>query len=203
MILPTLADWLAAGGNRIGQIAIGGQYELCHVDDLGKAGLENFTDAEAARHLSLVDEAGNYRPLKTAPNLRHGWKLTVGTLEELRRALDHFYPAMLGSYVAWKAQRLPATCLRATVNRQSGMYAITRQITTEQADALVGDFCQDEKCLKTIRWTLEPGVPVSTLPPEKFTPVSDGAALPLWCAESCNLLVAAARGVVKQSPISS
>jgi len=202
MILDTLADWLAAGGNRIGQIAFRGQYELCHVDDLGTPGLERFTDAEQARHLSLADDEGKYRPLKTAPNLRHGWKLTVGSLEELRLALDHFYPAMLGSYAAWKSHQLPATCLRATVGRQSGMYAVTKQITTEQADALVGDFCQAGQCLKTILWNLEPGLPVSTLPPEKFIPSLDGKSFPLLCAESCNLLVAAAREIVKKSSIS-
>jgi len=198
-ILQELESWLAAGGSRIGQIAIRGRYTLCHVDDLENDALENFTDAEQARHLSLYDDTGAYRPLKTAPNLRHGWRLTLTTPGELRLALDHFYPAMAGAFAAWRAQRLAATPFRDTVNRQTGMYAVTKHITDEQAGALIGSFCNDAKCLKKILWPIAPGKPVSTLPPEKFEPVTSNESFPLLCAESCNLLVAAARGVVKKS----
>jgi len=198
-ILQELETWLAAGGNRIGQIAIRGRFTLCHVDDVENDALENFTDAEQARYLALYDDAGAYRPLKTAPNLRHGWRLAVSSLEALRLALDHFYPAMLGTFVAWRADRLGVTDFRETVNRQSGMYAVTRHITNEQADALIGDFCNDAKCLKKIRWQIESRHPVSTLPAEKFQAAEAGGAFPLLCAESCNLLVAAARSVVKNS----
>ena len=47
---------------------------------------------EDAIEIAKHDDAGNYRPLKTAPNLRHGWRLELETLEDLRRALDYFYP---------------------------------------------------------------------------------------------------------------
>ena len=48
------------------------------------------------------DHAGNYRPLKMAPNLRHGWRLERETLDDLRRSLDYFYPGRLAVFAAWK-----------------------------------------------------------------------------------------------------
>ena len=50
-----------------------------------------------------------YRPLKTAPNLRHGWRLEVANLAELRLALDLFYPGRLAALAAWEAHRLATT----------------------------------------------------------------------------------------------
>jgi sirohydrochlorin cobaltochelatase len=199
MLLSELETWLAGGGQQIGQLAVRGHYELCHVDDVENSALESFTEVEQARPLSFYDDEGKYRPLKTAPNLRHGWRLTLATLEEVRLALDHFYPAMLGNFAAWRAHRLGVTPFRETIDRQTGMYAITKKITDEQADTLIGEACADAKCRKTILWPLAPGRPVRTLPPEKFDPAQINGGFPLLCAECCNLLVAAAREVVKKS----
>ena len=74
-----------------------------------------------------------------------------------------------------------------------------------QAQEMIGGFCTSRGgCLKTILWPLAPGLPVTSLPPEKFdaTVNQDGSnepCIPLLCAEACNLLVARAREVVKQS----
>ena len=64
--------------------------------------------------LTRFDDAGNYRPLKTAPTLRHGWQLTVSSLAELRLALDHFYPGRLAAFFASESGGLEATSLRDT-----------------------------------------------------------------------------------------
>jgi hypothetical protein len=53
--------------------------------------------------------------------------------------------------------------------------------------------------LKHILWPLAPGVPVSSLPAEKFSPDATPGTLPLLCHEACNLLVAKAREVVKKA----
>ncbi len=183
----------------MGELLIGGQYEVRHHLDAGLDGLAPYTAPEAAREIALYDEAGNYRPLKTAPTLRRGWRLEVRTVDELHEALDGFYPAMLAARFAFEQGRLRVTPLRETLNRQSGMYSVARRITDARADALIGDFCRsDGGCLKKILWEISPGLRVKSLPPEKFDP--RGPGIPLLCAEACNLLVAKAREAVKEAP---
>ncbi len=200
-LLGALADWLAAGGKEIGEIRIqadGGGFMLCHRDDSGSAGLATSAGPEAARELAHFDDAGRFRPLKTVPNLRHGWRLTLANLAELRRALDYFYPAMLGVWLSQQRGELTPVPFRDALNRQTGMYRVAQKITAEQADEMIGNFCRTNGgCLKRILWPLAHGVPISKLPAEKFRTASSQRTLPLFCHEACNLLVAKAREVVK------
>ncbi len=199
---------------RIGQIVVqepaGGGYELRHEQDVARAetALTLHSDPEHAAALALYDDTGSYRPLKTAPNLRRGWRLVVPDSQRLRLALELFYPARMGAWRAFQAGRLDATPLRETLGRQTGMYRVTQKLADEQADALVGRFCRsDDGCLRTILWRRDAaGAAASTrLPPGKFDPACDqttGEAggegfVPLLCQEACNLLVAEARAVVK------
>jgi sirohydrochlorin cobaltochelatase len=57
-------------------------------DDESLDQLETYRDAEDAIEIAKYDDAANYRPLKTAPNLRHGSRIELATVEELTRALD-------------------------------------------------------------------------------------------------------------------
>ena len=202
---------------RIGQIAIqkldDGVLALSHRDDETRNDLKLFHSADDAIEIARYDDAGNYRPLKTAPNLQHGWRLELTTLDALRRALDYFYPGRLAVFVAWKSGRLRTAPLRDTLDRQSGMYRVAAKISDEQIDCVVGDFCRsDGGCLRTILWKRDKqGTVASTkLPPEKFDPAFDqvraptrsrstipATAIPLLCQEACNLLVAECRKVVK------
>jgi sirohydrochlorin cobaltochelatase len=195
-----------------GQILVrkfGKSFALCHRDDAAGDDLEIFRDAEDAIEIAKYDDTGNYRALKTAPNLRHGWRLTLKTLEDLKRALDYFYPGRLAAFAAWKNGKLQTTPLRETLDRQSGMYRVAAKISDSQIDDLVGDFCRsDGGCLRTILWKRDARGTVSStnLPNEKFDPAYDqggpGAStpattIPLLCQEPCNLLVAECRRVVK------
>jgi len=75
-----LGDSLASGARGIGQILIRKQGEgfvLCHRDDEATSELETFHSPDDAVEIARLDDAGEYRPLKTAPNLRHGWRLEV------------------------------------------------------------------------------------------------------------------------------
>ena len=49
-----------------------------------------------AVELAKFSDDGKYRPLKTAPNLRHGWRLELADLAALQQALDFFYPGPAG-----------------------------------------------------------------------------------------------------------
>lgn len=203
-----LALALAEGRARIGQIRIAsgevGGFELRHRRDDGRTDLERFERAEDARGLGTNDDAGTYRPLKSAPTLRRGWLLALPDLTAVALALDYFYPAALGQWLAWRESWLRVTSLRQTVSRQTGMYRITGLITTKQADELVGVTCGSAAgCLRTILWKIEDDeAAVTSLPAEKFLPDFDqtGAGemvIPIFCSEICNILVAAARPKVK------
>ena len=204
-----LGIWLEKGLRCIGEIAIDcradGTFALTHRDEAGRTQLELHDKAEAAVNLARFDDAGNYRPLKTAPTLRHRWKLSATNLADVWLALDHFYPGRLAAFFTFEREELRTTPLRETLARQSGMYRIAAQIREEQADDLVGNFCRsDGGCLRRILWRRDRAgtVPSTKLPPEKFAPAFDQtgagqAAVPLLCQEACNLLVAEARAVVQ------
>jgi sirohydrochlorin cobaltochelatase len=197
---------------RYGQILINRgadeRFLLSHRDDAGRSDLILHTDPEVATEIARYDDAGTYRPLKTAPNLRHGWSLSLADAQEVEQALDFFYPGRLAAFRSWQAGALRTTPLRETLERQTGMYRVAARITEVQADELVGNFCRsDGGCLRTILWWRDAAgtVPSTSLPPEKFDPQHDQtgrgeAARPLLCQEACNLLVAAAREVVKSTP---
>ncbi|HET9418226.1 MAG TPA: DR2241 family protein [Chthoniobacterales bacterium] len=182
-----------------------GGFALCHRDDESNDAVQIFRGAEAAVEIAKYDDRGNYRPLKTAPTLRHGWRLELVDLAELRRALDYLYPGRLAMLSAWKQHRLATPPLRETLDRQSGMYRVAAKISDGQIDEVVGNFCRsDGGCLRTILWRRDgTGKIASTkLPPQKFDPSHDQTgrgqrAIPMLCQEACHLLVNECRKAVK------
>jgi len=180
---------LDAGEWSIGQVLVRPGITLRHVADASRPGLENFTRPEDARELAKYDAAGSYRPLKTAPNLRTGWLLTLSTIDELRLALDFLYPAAIGTRLALERGELVAFPLRATLGRQTGMYRVAQLITDEQAEEVIRETC-DEGCLRRRLWKISTVDAIAAKP-------SDVPFVP--CAEACNLLVAACRPMGKQN----
>jgi sirohydrochlorin cobaltochelatase len=89
-----VSDWLDDLPCRIGQIFVArevdGKIALCHRDDVGREDLLDRNDAQAALEIARYDDAGNYRPLKTAPSLRRGWRLLLADLDAARIAPDYF-----------------------------------------------------------------------------------------------------------------
>ena len=211
-------EWLfkslaAEKTSRIGQLEIlvtSGGFVVCHRDDVGRNNLGSHA-ADNASEIAKFDDAGNYRPLKTAPNLRHGWKIFVTNIAELLQTIDAFYPGRLAILRAFESGHLVRTSLRETLNRQSGMYRVAAKISDDQIDDLVGDFCHSYGgCLRTILWKRDGQgtVPSTKLPPEKFDPAydqtgKDDKCIPLLCQEACNLLVAACRERVRMENAAS
>src|ERR1700745_848546 len=123
---------LEAGRFCVGQIVVQKSdscFVVCHRDDETLDESPIFRSAEDAIEMAKYDDAGNYRPLKTAPNLRHGWRLQLDKLEDLIRARDYFYPGRLAVFAAWKSGKLQSTPLRETLDRQSGMYRVAAKIS--------------------------------------------------------------------------
>ena len=194
-----LASSLEEGRNRIGQILMGSDFTLRHADDAGRDDLIRYGSPADAREIARYDSEGNFRPLKTAPNLKQGWLLEAGSLEGMELALEFFYPAALGMWLSHLRGKLHPTALRETLDRQTGMYRITQLIRDDQASELVARCCTSVGgCLRTILWDLAPGHPITSLPASKFSLEGlPSDRIPLLCRELCNLVVAAARPIAK------
>ena len=176
---------------QIGEILIrrtGDGISLLHVEDASNQELlEIFRRPADALEIAKYDEQGAFRPLKSAPTLRRGWIMDLASETDLLQALDYFYPAALAN---WRTPRI--TPLRETLQRQTGMYRVTGLLTDDEAHELVETHCCDAKCLRKILWPLN-----ETTPLRLAKAAARPSAIPLNCVELCNLVVAAARTVVK------
>ena len=180
--------------------------EVRHCDDevLPATDLKSVA-CEEVGEIAKYDDKVVYRPLKTAPNLRHGWRLHCQDEDELRWVIDQIYPGRIAALDNHRRGDLKTTSLRETLDRQSGMYKAAARISEEEVDDLVGRFCRsDDGCLRTILWKRDrsDAIPSSKLTATKFDPTVDQTGkgrkvAPLICQEACNFLVAAAREAVK------
>jgi sirohydrochlorin cobaltochelatase len=199
----SLAAWLKEGRDVIGEIAINsnpdGSFALCHVADRGQDCLEPHHEAEAARTLAQYGADGAFRPLHTAPTLKRGWRLDLGTLDEVRLALDFFYPAAMGMAHALEHEKLATVPLRELLGRQTGMYRFTNTIRDDQAHAMVGKTCANENCLRRILWPLTSTQPLEAAAAAKTQPNQSPNAIPLLCIEACTHIVSAARKIAREN----
>jgi sirohydrochlorin cobaltochelatase len=179
------------------------QFRIMHRSDL-KSGalaekLQIFSRPTDAREIAKFDQSGQFRPLKGAPNLRHGWQIHLQSIKEVHEALDYFYPGAIATWLAYRDHQFNPVDLRETLNRQSGMYRVTRNLSDKEADKLIGSFCEPvQGCLRKIVWKINANCPIQSLPQKKFD-LKESIEFPYLCTEACNLLVAAARKVVKKS----
>lgn len=177
---------LEAGEWSLGQVLVRPDRTLRHVADGGASDPEIFFRPEAAREIARYDAGGNYRPLKTAPNLRRGWELRLADVDDLRLALDYFYPAALGTWLAFERGELRAVPLRETLARQTGRYRVTRNIRDDQAAGVIAQTCETG-CLRCRLWTIN--ATTGGLAESRRA----RNAMPVLCVEACNLLVSACR----------
>lgn len=214
-----LSAWIASGVHRIGEIEIlpglhGRFCVLCHHDDVEAARKNGFGNLavhqgpEAAREISLHNEEGAFRFAKACQDLQRGWVLVVDDLEDLRRALDLFYPAALGLNAALVDDRLEVENLRDKLNRQTGMYRYARNISDAGAQKLVREVCGPaHQCAKRILWRIDEATDLDDSEASRFQGVVGGIpsseAIPLLCREACNHFVAECRRVSKTEAASA
>ena len=198
-----LASWLQSGRNEMGEIDIAtnadGSFSLCHIADRDQDGLQVHHAAHDALFIARNDASGAFRPLHSSPTLNRGWRLDLATLDELRLALDFFYPAALGMAHALEQGKLASVPLREVLGRQTGMYRFANNITDEQAHAMIGKCCANTKCLRRILWPLTASQPMANEAASKTQPNHDSNAIPLLCIEACTHIVSAARKVARES----
>lgn len=181
---------------RLGEVAIVNGRRLVHWEDRDRRDLEVFTRPSAAREIAVFDDHGNYRPLKGAPTLRHGWELHLDSKEAVREALDYLYPAAIGLMVSFNKGRLKTTELRHTLERQSGMYRVARNISNPDAMEVIATQCGSASCRRRILWKIDESLE-SPVGMKREPAGDDWMEIPFLCAEGCNLLVSALRRRVK------
>ena len=180
-------------------------YELRHEADRNTdpAALDTYTDSDAAQELARFDDEGEYRPLKSAPTLVRGWRLTGLDSRGLTRAISSFYPASVPNWYREREGYLDVTHYAETAARQTGMYDPVDELSGRALDRAVRACCTDDVCLKRRVWEAgedgdagDAGDAVGNTDGsgrEIDAPPGDGA---FPCREPCSLFVAAAREFV-------
>jgi sirohydrochlorin cobaltochelatase len=179
------ADGVDSAGRCFGQLFIqrdraAQRWTLRHVDDRDRRDLEQVVTVEALAEISRLDALGRHRPLCSAPTLCRGWRLGPLDRHGLRRALDTVYP---GAVPAWYEDRegvLEVTSLRGVLGRQTGRYAVLRELDDVTARETVAEVCRPARCLRRLQWRGDGGP----------TADSDPGGTPLLCREPCRLLLA-------------
>jgi hypothetical protein len=166
-----------------------GGFELRHAEDrdasADKLKLAGPNDALA---IAQFTGSGAFRPLKSAPNLRRGWRILAPTDLELEAALNRLYPGFIPDFYAVRTSTPHITHYREFTNRQTGMYRITTFLSDADAFAMAAKCCSARFCLKHRLWTVE-GQPSDQLQGKSIIP----------CLEPCAILLEYARKVVRTS----
>lgn len=213
-IASDLKNLALAGAHRIGELVFQANvsarpWVICHwrdvaqLRDLEHGGLAVHEGPAAARNLSIYTAEGHYRFAKGQLNLPRGWVLVVKDEEELRQALDMFYPAGVGLFLALQGGTLEVENLRDKLARQTGMYRSARTISDAGAQRLVQEVCGPaHQCAKRILWQLDAATPLDDSEATRYNGIPNdlppAEAIPLLCREACNHFVAECRRVAKE-----
>ncbi len=177
------------GGRIFGQVLVRpvlpAGYSLRHRDDAHAVGLKVCKDPRAARDIAKLTEAGDYRPLKSSPNLRRGWELRVGGAEELAVAMNYLYPAGIAHWYLLREGRLETTDFRANAARQSGIYKRVQRLSDRGVQDAARACCEDAVCLKKTLWNVDEETPLAMERGEGEIP----------CPEPCSVFISFARRV--------
>lgn len=164
-----------------------GGFELRHAGDQNAvADSLRLVPLNELRALANHTAAGEFRPIKAAPNLRAGWLCRVSSDAELELALNQLYPGAIADWFAAQLAVPPVTHYREFTARQSGMYRITTMLTDPQAAQVIRACCDARFCLKRRLWT------VDGLAPD----AADAKSL-IPCLEPCAVMLEFARKAVR------
>jgi hypothetical protein len=184
------AAWVEAvpEGRTFGQLRVrrtAGGYSLRHADDADEGGLELHDDPRAAREIAKLTESGEYRPLKSSPNLRRGWEIRVSDAGDLAVAMNYLYPAGIVHWHLYREGRLGITSFRENAARQSGIYKRIQRLSDEGVQNAARACCEDAVCLKRTLWDVDEETPLRMDRGEGEVP----------CPEPCSVFISFARRV--------
>lgn len=184
---------------RFGELSLsrdaGGAFVATHCRDAGmaasKGDLLPIESPAAMREWAKFDADGEYRPLKTAPNLKPGWIARAGEAAAFLKLLDAVYPGSFAGWVAYSRGELDATPLRETLDRQTGMYRFAGNITDAMANQIMRETCS-AGCLRVIAWPIDEACAVGRIKAGQGT-------VPLLCFEACPFAINEARRLAKEA----
>ena len=185
------AAWIdeAPDGRVFGQVLIRqdgeGGYSLRHRDDAGAVELDVHEEPREAREISKLTERGEYRPLKSSPNLRRGWELRMKDAHGLAVAMNYLYPAAQVHWHLYREGRLEVTSYRENAARQSGIYKRIQRLSDEGVQNAARACCKDAVCLKKTLWDVDEETPLAM----------DRGDGEIPCPEPCSVFVSFARRV--------
>ena len=184
------AAWVEEAGGRVfGQVLVratgDGGFVLRHAEDEDAADLEVRDDPRSAREISKTTEAGEYRPLKSSPNLKRGWELRVSGPGDLAVAMNYLYPAGIVHWHLHREGLLETTNYRENAARQSGIYKRVQRLTDQGVQDAARACCEDAVCLKKTLWDVDAKTPLAM----------DRGAGEIPCPEPCSVFVSFARRV--------
>ncbi len=160
-------------------------YSLRHKDDAREDSLRVSEDPHAAREIARLTEGGEYRPLKSSPNLRRGWELRVADARSLATAMNYLYPAGVVHWYLHREGRLNLTSFRENAARQSGIYKRVQRLSDQGVLDAAAACCEDSVCLKKTLWDVDEDTPLDVDRGEGEIP----------CPEPCSIFVSFARRV--------
>ncbi len=168
---------------------LGPGFELRQVADRAR-GIESLrlVKPAEARGLAQTTASGEFRPLKSAPNLQTGWRLAAADEGELELALSGLYPGAVADWHAAQGAKPPVTNYREFAERQTGMYRLLAKLEDAEAGRVIGTACDRALCLKQRLWT------VAGLAPDEAKWKS---VIP--CLEPCAVLMESARKAVRSA----
>lgn len=176
-------------GRLFGQVVVrpvsGGGYAIRHAEDRERSDLAAHDDPRAAREISKLTGAGEYRPLKSSPNLRRGWELRLLDVRELAIAMNYLYPAAIVHWHLYREGTLRTTSYRENAARQSGIYKRIQRLSDRGVQDAARACCEDAVCLKRTLWDVDDETPLEM----------DRGAGEIPCPEPCSVFVSFARRV--------
>jgi hypothetical protein len=160
----------------IGEIEIEPGYFLRHTEK-GNSEKRILSLAEL-RDFLKVDEQGNFRPLRAAPNLKNGWIYGPLPFPDLVEALNFIYPAAIAHWAYQQSGQLPVVSYDVTASRQTGRYKNVGDINRKELDALSDVICR-ESCLRTRLWGGGSAEPI----------IVKKSTISIPCPEVCNYFI--------------
>ena len=184
------AAWVdaSAEGRVFGQVLVRRRsdgYSLRHKEDADAEDLEVHGDPRAAREIAKLTERGEYRPLKSSPNLRRGWEIKVPDAGGLAVAMNYLYPAGISHWHLRREGKLDVTNFRENAARQSGIYKRIQHLSDRGVQDAARACCEDAVCLKKTLWDVDEKTPLEMDRGEGEIP----------CPEPCSVFISFARRI--------
>lgn len=125
------------------------------IEPEGQAGepREVAPDPDLLRGLVRFDESGRYRPLSGARTLPRGWFVRAPDRQAVEAVLEAIYPLALVHLRQLRAGRLRIVPLDEVLRRQSGRYAVARELSEEGRELVRRLLCG--RCVRVPVWAGE------------------------------------------------